>query len=106
MAEIPFSEAAGGQEALDLIHNGTFNLVLMDIQMPDISGIDVANIINNELDKKPVMIAVTAHAFKKQREVILNTGFYAYLPKPVMLDDLTKTITHVYQSGQIECNTL
>jgi signal transduction histidine kinase/CheY-like chemotaxis protein len=99
---ITYSEAVGGREAIDLIRNKTFNLVLMDIQMPDISGIDVANILNNELSKMPVMVAVTAHAFKKQRETILDAGFSAYLPKPVTLDDLTKTLTQVYQSGQID----
>lgn len=99
---IAYSEAVGGREAIELIRDGTFNLVLMDIQMPDISGIDVANILSNELSKMPVMIAVTAHAFKQQRETILNAGFSAYLPKPVMLDDLTKTLTQVYQSGQID----
>jgi CheY-like chemotaxis protein len=52
----------------------------------------------------PVMIAVTAHAFQQQRDTILNAGFYAYLPKPVMLDDLIKTLTEVYQSGRIEYN--
>lgn len=101
---ISYSEAASGREALDLIRRGKFNLILMDIQMPDISGLDVANILNNELDQMPAMIAVTAHAFKKQREAILDTGFYACLPKPVTLDDLTKTITQVYQSGQIGSN--
>jgi CheY-like chemotaxis protein len=99
---INHSEAASGREALGLIRNSRFNLVLMDIQMPDLSGLDVANILNNELAHMPVMIAVTAHAFKQQREAILDSGFYACLPKPVILDDLTKTLTQVYQSGQIE----
>jgi signal transduction histidine kinase/ActR/RegA family two-component response regulator len=98
---ISYSEAAGGREALDLIRSGKYNLVLMDIQMPDVSGIDVANILNNELSQMPVMIAVTAHAFKQQRETILNAGFTAYLPKPVSMDDLIKTLTQVYQSGKI-----
>jgi signal transduction histidine kinase/CheY-like chemotaxis protein len=99
---ITYSEAVGGREALDLIRNGTFNLVLMDIQMPDISGINVANILNNELNPMPVMIAVTAHAFKEQRDAILDAGFYAYLTKPVIIDDLIKILTQAYQSGQVE----
>jgi len=100
--EIPFSEASGGQEALDLIRNGEFNLVLMDIQMPDISGIDVANILGNELDQIPTMIAVTAHAFPEQRQAILDAGFSDYLSKPITIDILIKILTQIYQSGQIE----
>jgi CheY-like chemotaxis protein len=87
---INHSEAASGCEALDLIRNGKFNLVLVDIQMPDSSGSDIANILNNELVHMPVMIAVTAHAFKKQREAIMDTDFYACIPKPEILDNLTR----------------
>jgi CheY-like chemotaxis protein len=99
--DITFTEAAGGREALELIRDGKFNIILLDIQMPDISGIDVANILNNELDSTPIMVAVTAHAFKEQRQAILKAGFHDYLPKPIMLDDLTKTLTQIYQTGQI-----
>jgi len=102
--EIPFSEAAGGQEALDLIRNGEFNLVLMDIQMPDISGIDVAKIISNELDQIPAMIAVTAHAFPEQRQAILDAGFSDYLSKPITIGILLKALTRIYESGQIHSN--
>lgn len=100
--EIPFSEASGGQEALDFIRNGKFNLVLMDIQMPDISGIDVAKVLSNELDQIPIMIAVTAHAFPEQRQAILDAGFSDYLSKPITIDILVKVLTKFYQSGQIE----
>ncbi len=103
---VSFAEGANGREALDLIRSGKFNLVLMDIQMPDISGIDVVKILSNELEQMPVMIAVTAHAFKKQRQEILDAGFYAYLPKPVMIDSLTKMLTQIYQSGEIESNVV
>ncbi len=99
---IPFAEASGGEEALKFIRDGNFNLVLMDIQMPDISGIDVANILSSELDSMPVMIAVTAHAFPEQRQAILEAGFSEYLPKPIIMEDLTKTLIHVYQSGHID----
>ncbi len=99
---VPFAEAAGGQEALDLIHSGNFNLVLMDIQMPDISGIDVVTKLRAELDQMPVMIAVTAHAFPEQRQAILDAGFSEYLPKPITMDDLTKTLANIYQSRLME----
>ncbi len=99
---IRFAEASGGQEALNLIRNGDFNLILMDIQMPDISGIDIANILSHELDPMPVMIAVTAHAFPEQRQAILDAGFTEYLPKPITIDDLDKTLTRIYQSGYID----
>jgi signal transduction histidine kinase/CheY-like chemotaxis protein len=94
---IPFSEAKNGREALECIRSGAFDLVLLDIQMPDISGIDVAARLREEQDQIPALIAVTAHAFPEHRQAILDAGFSDLLIKPIMMDDLMKKLAHVYQ---------
>lgn len=86
------SEAASGAEALQLIRQQTFDVVLLDIQMPDISGIDVANTIHGEQEDGPLLIAVTAHAFPEQRRQILDTGFSDLLIKPVAEDELLRVL--------------
>jgi signal transduction histidine kinase/CheY-like chemotaxis protein len=95
---IQFSEAANGKEALDLIRNSDFDLVLLDIQMPDISGIDVATRLRKEYDSMPTLIAVTAHAFPEQRQGILSAGFTDLLIKPIKISELMIILTQAYQS--------
>jgi signal transduction histidine kinase/ActR/RegA family two-component response regulator len=97
---IPFSEAVNGYEALEQIRLGQFDLVLLDIQMPDISGIDVAMRLNATMASTPVLIAVTAHAFPEQRQAILDAGFADFLIKPIARDELISTLTQVYSDIQ------
>jgi len=99
-AGIAHTEAANGREALERIRGGDIDLVLLDIQMPDISGIDVANRLREATVPLPVLIAVTAHAFPEQRKAILEAGFTDFLVKPVMMNDLLKMLTQVYRLRQ------
>lgn len=97
-AGIPFSETNNGHDALELIRCGDFNVVLLDIQMPDISGIEVAKRLHAELATPPVLIAVTAHAFPEQRQTILDAGFSDFLIKPILMDDLLMALTQAYRA--------
>ena len=95
---IPFSEAVNGNEALALVSKNDYDLVLLDIQMPDISGIDVATKLREQQDRVPTLVAVTAHAFPEQRQGILNAGFSDLLIKPVKMSELTEVLIQVLQS--------
>lgn len=92
---IACSVATSGSEALELIKQEDFDLVLLDIQMPDISGIDVADEVMAMKKEHPALIAVTAHAFPEQREAILSAGFTEFLIKPITEEELLKTLTRV-----------
>lgn len=94
---IPFLEAANGGEALKHIRSNRFDVVLLDIQMPDISGIDVAKKVQEELVTPPALIAVTAHAFPEQRQAILNAGFSDFLVKPIEVADLRESLSRAYR---------
>ncbi len=98
-AGISYSQADSGRRALESIRNGDFDLVLMDIQMPDMSGTEVAVRLREEQAELPVLIAVTAHAFPEQRQVILESGFDDFLIKPVSEADLLKTLTRASMNG-------
>lgn len=92
---IPCSEAASGAEALELIRQQAFDVVLLDIQMPDISGLDVAQALHEEQNEAPMLVAVTAHAFPEQRQEILAAGFSDLLIKPVSEDELLRVLCAV-----------
>ncbi|MGM0593431.1 MAG: ATP-binding protein [Pseudomonadota bacterium] len=85
---IEYSEAASGAGALAQINANDFDLVLLDIQMPEVSGIEVAQTVMAMDGEIPALIAVTAHAFPEQRQEIIHAGFSDLLIKPIAEDDL------------------
>jgi CheY-like chemotaxis protein len=101
---IPFSEATNGLEAIERIRFGNFDLVLLDIQMPDISGIEVARRLRVAFSSMPVLIAVTAHADPEQHEAMLSAGFSDFLTKPVAISDLLEILTQAYLGRWKECD--
>ena len=83
-----------GQEALDALRQHSYDLVLMDVQMPKMDGISATQQICQQWPdaERPKIIAMTANAMKGDREICLNAGMDAYLSKPVQLQDLITTI--------------
>jgi two-component system sensor histidine kinase/response regulator len=86
--------AASGAEALDAICRQTFDIVLMDIQMPDMDGYEATRRIRQlagPVSKIPV-VAITAHALAGEREKCLAAGMNDYLAKPVSLEQIGAVI--------------
>ena len=86
---------SNGAEALDALHRGVrdgcpYNAVLMDIQMPVLDGLDATRRLRAELpaEAQPYVTALTANALAGDREVCIQAGADAYLPKPVRGDAL------------------
>ncbi|MFO7786282.1 MAG: response regulator, partial [Halospina sp.] len=78
-------DVSSGYEALQRLQQETFDLVLMDVQMPGMDGTDATARIrrlNNANSQVPV-IALTAHALSEEREHLLASGFNGYLTKPI-----------------------
>lgn len=77
--------ATAGDKCLELLAAQSFDLVLLDIQMPRVSGWDVIRAIRADPDPKrrsTLVIAVTAHAMPGDREKCLEAGFDSYVSKP------------------------
>ncbi len=85
--------AHNGMEALHALEGETFDLVLMDVQMPELDGYQATRRIREEphLAKLPV-IALTAHAMESEREKCLAAGMDGYLAKPIDPDKLIETL--------------
>lgn len=86
-------QSRDGQEALSMARSVLPDLVLMDIQLPVISGLDVAKAIKADDDLKHIpIIAVTAFAMKGDEEKIREGGCEAYLSKPISLTSFLETV--------------
>jgi signal transduction histidine kinase/DNA-binding NarL/FixJ family response regulator len=93
--QIHYQLAANGQEALQALGKGHFDLVLMDIQMPEMDGYTAARKIRSELRSNIPIIAMTAHAMMGEREKCLQAGMNEYLAKPIREEELYRMI-HVF----------
>ncbi len=82
--------ASNGREALEAVENITYDLIFMDISMPEMDGLTACSLIrsNKELKRQPVIIAMTANAMHGDRENYLKVGMNDYISKPVNIDDL------------------
>jgi len=88
--------ANSGQACIALLTKEMPDLLILDVQMPQMSGWDVVKHIRNEPKMKDlVVIAMTAHAMYGDRERILSAGFNLYLPKPLSPMTLIGDITNV-----------
>ena len=77
-----FERATNGQQAVDMVMTGRFDLVLMDIKMPGMDGLEATRIIKEKNPDMPV-IALTANAFDSDRQMALEAGCVEFLTKPV-----------------------
>jgi CheY-like chemotaxis protein len=93
--------ARNGIEALEELDRGAFDVVLMDIQMPTMDGLEATRLLREKEARRgghmPV-IALTANAMAGDREKCLSAGIDGYVSKPVKVDDLLKAICAVLAS--------
>jgi PAS domain S-box-containing protein len=81
-------EAVNGIDAIEKLRSEDFDIVLMDIQMPKMDGVEATKIIRQEMDCKIPIIALTANAFKHDIDLYLSIGFNDFLIKPYKEEDL------------------
>ena len=95
--------AENGREALNLASQKDFDVILMDVQMPEMDGLDATQAIRKrELStgKHVPIIAMTAHVMKGDEERCLAIGMDGYVAKPIDVNVLMDTIYKVVQSKQ------
>ena len=86
-------KAGDGKEALEIAARELPTLIIMDVQLPRLSGVNVVRKLRRmpPFDHVPI-VALTAYAMKGDRERLLQTGFDAYLSKPVSTRELSALI--------------
>ncbi|HYV99071.1 MAG TPA: response regulator [Gemmatimonadaceae bacterium] len=88
---------ANGIEAVEAVRNIPYDVVLMDLQMPEMDGIDATGAILREHapHRRPRIIALTANAFEEDRDACLAAGMDDYLSKPLQRDKLVAALRSV-----------
>jgi PAS domain S-box-containing protein len=90
--------AGNGREAIAALERATFDLILMDVQMPEMDGFEATAAIRaaeRETGKHIPILAMTAHAMKGDRERCLEAGMDGYITKPIQAAELTRAIATV-----------
>ena len=87
--------ASNGSEALDRLRASPYDLVLMDVMMPGMDGLDATRRLRSELPatSQPRVVALTARALRTDREACLQAGMDDYLSKPVRMGDLARALS-------------
>ena len=87
--------ASNGVEAVESVERQTYDVVLMDVQMPDMDGLEATRRICTRLStgRRPRIIAMTANAMQGDREMCMAAGMDDYLTKPIRVDQLVEALS-------------
>jgi len=96
--------AANGLEAIDALRRQTYDLVLMDIQMPDMDGLEATRAIHKEWPgrRRPRIVAMTANVMEEDREACLDAGMDDYLGKPIRVEELVGALSRCQAVGSLQ----
>ena len=84
---------ANGQEAIEAARQKHYDVILMDMQMPEIDGLEATRVIRQFPGKQPVIIALTANTMEGDKEKCLEAGMNDFISKPIKLDELISKLT-------------
>ena len=92
-------EAGTAEEGIKLTAEHKFDLILMDIQLPGINGIDALLLLRADATTADIpVIAVTASVMQQDKKQIMEAGFDAYIGKPINLKEFLETVQRVLTS--------
>jgi|CZKI01.1.fsa_nt_gi PAS domain S-box-containing protein len=94
---------ANGLEAVNAFKTRNYDLVLMDLQMPEMDGLEASRRIRRDLpsERQPKIIALTANAMQGDREICLDAGMDDYIPKPVKMHEIVAAIRRQFAKGKV-----
>jgi CheY-like chemotaxis protein len=94
--------AANGLEVLEAVRRQTYDVILMDVQMPEMDGLEATRrVVAGQPDpaKRPWIIALTANAVQGDRELCLAAGMNDYISKPIKKEQLAGALGRVRQAA-------
>ena len=95
--------ASNGIEAIESVARQTYDVVLMDVQMPEMDGLEASRRITTQwmAGQRPRIVAMTANAMQGDRELCLAAGMDDYITKPIRVDQLVSALLAVPQRGVV-----
>ncbi|HLO50014.1 MAG TPA: PAS domain S-box protein [Kamptonema sp.] len=99
--------ASNGLEALEALQRQTYDVVLMDVQMPEMDGLEASRYINQHwpIQQRPRIIAMTANAMQGDREKCLEAGMDDYISKPIQFSELAQALSQCHFLGDFTSST-
>jgi PAS domain S-box-containing protein len=94
--------AGDGRQAVEALQRQMYDVVMMDVQMPEMDGVEATLTIRRDLrpERQPYIIAMTANAFEDQRRTYLESGMNDYVSKPVQPDKLLAALERIQQRAE------
>jgi signal transduction histidine kinase/DNA-binding response OmpR family regulator len=83
---------SNGREAVYTMLEDPYDIIFMDLQMPEMDGLEATRLIRQTAKTQPVIIALTANAMEGDEEECLNAGMNDYIGKPIKLDELVEKL--------------
>jgi signal transduction histidine kinase/CheY-like chemotaxis protein len=85
---------SNGIEVLESLKRQNYDLIFMDVQMPEMDGLEATKNILNEFDenKRPIIFAMTANVMHGDKEMCIEAGMDDYISKPILIDNLTELL--------------
>lgn len=89
-----FEICINGKLAIDKLHSSRYDIILMDVQMPELNGCQTASRIRNNLKLDLPIIAMTARALPGEKKRCIDAGMTDYIVKPIQEEELLKLLTN------------
>jgi CheY-like chemotaxis protein len=86
--------AGNGIEAVEAVETRPYDIVLMDVQMPEMDGLEATRLIADRVDasRRPWIVAMTANAMDGDREQCIAAGMQGYISKPIRVEELVEAL--------------
>ena len=87
--------AGNGREAIEMLNREHYDVVFMDVQMPDIDGLEATRLIRQADQPQPYIVAMTANVMEDDRRICLAAGMNDFIAKPIRTDGLTEVLNRI-----------
>jgi signal transduction histidine kinase/ligand-binding sensor domain-containing protein/CheY-like chemotaxis protein len=91
-----------GNQVLEIIAHDFFDIILMDVQMPELDGLETTRIIRKSELKQPYIIAMTASAMAEDKAACIDAGMNHFISKPISIQELVKVLEHSYIEKEVD----
>ncbi|MEO6630439.1 MAG: response regulator, partial [Mucilaginibacter sp.] len=90
-----------GHQVLDVLAHDFYDIILMDVQMPELDGLETTRIIRGREQKQPYIIAMTASAMAEDKAACMEAGMNHFISKPISIKDLVEVLEHSYVEKEV-----